>query len=458
MLPPIRPGNTAIPPRPLPYAGDKEDVMKRYALVGTGGRAGLFIEAIGSTYRESARLVGFCDTNQTRMNYANRLLAQSGAAPVPTFSAAEFEEMIDETSPDIVIVTSIDRTHDDYIIRALQAGCDVITEKPMTIDAERALRITEAIEESGRQVRVTFNYRYAPHHSKVRELLMKGTIGEVFSVHFEWLLNTEHGADYFRRWHREKRNSGGLLVHKSTHHFDLVNFWLNSAPEQVYAMGDLRFYGRENAERRGETQFYARAHGSALAKEDPFALHMADNPQLSALYLEAEHEDSYYRDQSVFSDGINIEDTLSVLVKYRNRAQLTYSLNAYLPWEGLNVVFNGSKGRLEMKVVEHSYVNGGGLREGEGALDECQITVWPMFGEAWQAEFTAGAGGHGGGDQAMLEDLFGSPPIDPLQRAADHRAGTLSILTGIAGNLSMQRNAPVRFDEFEVVRKLRGGR
>ncbi|ALB69243.1 Gfo/Idh/MocA family protein [Cronobacter muytjensii] len=430
--------------------------MKKYALVGTGGRAGMYIEAVGRTFRDSARMVAFCDTNHTRMRYANSLLEKAGAPPVPCFAAQQFETMIQETQPDTLIVTTIDRTHDDYIVRALHAGCDVITEKPMTIDETRALRILDAIEETGRQVRVTFNYRYAPHHSKVRELLMSGTIGDVFSVHFEWLLNTEHGADYFRRWHREKRNSGGLLVHKSTHHFDLMNFWLGSYPERVYAEGALRFYGRENAEKRGVSSFYPRAHGYAAAKDDPFALHMEESAQLKALYLDAEHEDSYFRDQSVFSDGITIEDTLSVLVKYQNQTQMTYSLNAYLPQEGLNVVFNGSRGRLEMKLVENSYVNGGGLREAEGSLDRCDITVYPMFAAPWKADFTLGEGGHGGGDNAMLADLFGEPGDDPLQRAADHRAGAMSILTGIAGNLSMQQQRPVNFREFELVRRLQG--
>ncbi|NCH54296.1 Gfo/Idh/MocA family protein [Cronobacter muytjensii] len=430
--------------------------MKKYALVGTGGRAGMYIEAVGRTFRDSARMVAFCDTNHTRMRYANSLLEKAGAPPVPCFAAQQFETMIQETQPDTLIVTTIDRTHDDYIVRALNAGCDVITEKPMTIDETRALRILDAIEETGRQVRVTFNYRYAPHHSKVRELLMNGTIGDVFSVHFEWLLNTEHGADYFRRWHREKRNSGGLLVHKSTHHFDLMNFWLGSYPERVYAEGALRFYGRENAEKRGVSSFYPRAHGYTAAKDDPFALHMEESAQLKALYLDAEHEDSYFRDQSVFSDGITIEDTLSVLVKYQNQTQMTYSLNAYLPQEGLNVVFNGSRGRLEMKLVENSYVNGGGLREAEGSLDRCDITVYPMFAAPWKADFTLGEGGHGGGDNAMLADLFGEPGDDPLQRAADHRAGAMSILTGIAGNLSMQQQRPVNFREFELVRRLQG--
>jgi predicted dehydrogenase len=430
--------------------------VKRYALVGTGGRAGLYIEAIGDTFRHNAQMVAFCDTNQTRMDYANRLLEKAGAAPVPTWKADSFEAMIRETRPDVVIVTTVDRTHDDYIVRALHAGCDVITEKPMTIDEQRALRILDAIEQTGREVRVAFNYRYAPHHSKVRELLRDGVIGEVFSVHFEWLLNTEHGADYFRRWHREKRNSGGLLVHKSTHHFDLMNFWLDSYPERVYAEGDLRFYGRENAERRGITQFYPRAHGYPAAKDDPFSLNMAENPQLKALYLNAEHEDNYFRDRSVFSDGITIEDTLSVLVKYQNRVQLTYSLNAYLPWEGLNIVFNGSKGRLEMKLVEMSYVNAGGERDNEGSLESCDITVFPMFDAPWKAEFTVGEGGHGGGDNAMLADLFGKPGEDPLKRAADHRAGALSILTGIAGNRSLQLQRPVQFKEFELLRRLKG--
>ncbi|AYN27975.1 gfo/Idh/MocA family oxidoreductase [Buttiauxella sp. 3AFRM03] len=429
--------------------------MKKYALVGTGGRAGLYIEAIGGKWKDNAQLVAFCDTNQTRMNYANKLLTNTGAAPASTWKAADFETMIRETRPDIVIVTTMDRTHDDYIVRALHAGCDVITEKPMTIDEQRALRILDAIEQTGREVRVAFNYRYAPHHSKIRELLMEETIGEVFSVHFEWLLNTEHGADYFRRWHREKRNSGGLLVHKSTHHFDLMNFWLGSYPERVYAEGGLRFYGKENAEKRGVSQFYPRANGFAAAKDDPFALHMEENAQLKALYLDAEHEDNYFRDQSVFSEGINIEDTLSVMVKYQNQVQMTYSLNAYLPWEGLNVVFNGSRGRLEMKLVEMSYVNAGGKRENEGSLESCDITVFPMFAAPYKADFTVGAGGHGGGDNAMLADLFGEPGHDPLQRAADHHDGAMSILTGIAGNISMQQQRPVAFKEFELVSRLK---
>lgn len=421
---------------------------KTYALIGTGGRAIFFYESLVRDFKETSELVAFCDVNQTRMNYANQRVEQVGGKPVPTYLAEDFDRMLTDLKPHYLIVTTVDRTHHKYIIRAMELGVDVISEKPMTIDENKCQQILDAVKRTQRSLRVTFNYRYAPHNTKIRELLDDGVIGQVNSVHFEWLLNTEHGADYFRRWHRDKRNSGGLLVHKSTHHFDLVNFWLNTKPVTAFALGDLKFYGKENAEARGVTQFYSRAHGSNAAKDDPFALHLAENPQLKALYLDAEHEDGYYRDQSVFGDGISIEDTISAIVKYQSGATLTYSLNAYSPLEGFRVSFNGSKGRLDVNVVEMSYVNSGGDKANEGALEKIEITVHPMFGKPYSVDVQQQPGGHGGGDPALLNDIFGTPEPDRFNRRATHADGALSILTGIACNKSLRTGLPVQVQDL----------
>ncbi|KYG27700.1 Gfo/Idh/MocA family oxidoreductase [Alkalihalobacillus trypoxylicola] len=419
-------------------------MKKRYVLIGTGGRAEFFYGSLVRDYRETSELVAFCDVNQTRMDYANQLLEERYEHPqINTYLAHHFEEMINEQKPDFVIVTTVDRTHHTYIIKALELGCDVITEKPMTVDAEKCQEIIDAVNRTGNEVRVTFNYRYAPHNTKIRELIRDGVIGEVFSVNFEWALDTQHGADYFRRWHRDKQNSGGLLVHKSTHHFDLVNFWLGTEPEKVYANGGLRFYGKENAESRGVTEFYQRAHGNEVAKNDPFAIQLEDNPHLKAMYLDAEREDGYQRDQSVFGDGISIEDTLAVMVQYKNKAILNYSLNAYLPWEGFVISFNGSKGRIEVNVREQSYINSGGEKSDEGALKEKSIRVIPMFGQPYEVEVQEGQGGHGGGDPLLLDDIFGEPKEDQFRRAASHVDGAMSILTGIAGNKSLRTGQAV---------------
>ncbi len=422
---------------------------KRYAIVGLSGRSRFYYQAMAGEFKDKCEIVGFCDINQTRMDYANKVLADEfGAKPVTTYKSEDFDKMILNEKPDYVIVTSIDRTHHKYIIRAMELGCDAITEKPMTIDEEKCQAIIDTIKKTGKKLRVTFNYRYAPHNTKIRELIMDGVIGEVFSVHFEWMLNTIHGADYFRRWHRDKRNSGGLLVHKATHHFDLVNFWIGSRPETVFAFGDLRYYGRENAENRGITKFYSRAYGSENAKDDHFALHLEDNERLKAMYLDAEKEDGYFRDQSVFGDGISIEDTMGVLVKYKNKTIMTYSLNAYMPWEGYRVSFNGSKGRIEIDVCERSYVNAGGDHAGEGALKRKKVTVHPMFGEPYEVEIKQGVGGHGGGDPNLLNDIFGDPIEDRFNRAATHVAGAYSILTGISANKSIKTGLPVKVDDL----------
>ena len=424
-------------------------MKKRYAQVGIGGRASMYYEALCKGYVETSELVGFCDLSRTRMAYANSVINERfGHEPVPMYDYTDFDKMIEETKPDTVIVTSIDRTHHQYIIRAMELGCDVISEKPMTIDERKAQEIIDCMNRTGKNLRVTFNYRYAPHNTKVRELIMDGTIGEVYSVHFEWLLNTQHGADYFRRWHRNKANSGGLLVHKATHHFDLVNFWLGTRPETVFAFGGLNFYGKQNAEKRGVKNFYYRCHGSEAAKNDPFAIDLEANDNLRHMYLEAEADSGYIRDRSVFGDDISIEDTMSVLVKYQSGAQMSYSLNAYMPWEGFNVCFSGSKGRIEYKVVERSYINAGGDRSDEGAGKSVEIKVCPMFGEPYFVQPEAGVGAHGGGDVVMLNDIFDAPAEDRFHRAAGVVDGAMSILTGVAANKSIASGMPVKIRDL----------
>ena len=422
---------------------------KKYVQVGTGGRARMYYEAIATTYKDRAEMAAFCDLSPTRMNYANKLLAETYGVPAAkTYYYTDFDKMLDETRPDAVIVTSVDRTHHDYIIRSMEKGYDVITEKPMTIDEKKAQAIIDCQRRTGKNLRVTFNYRYAPHHTKMREIIMDGVLGDIYSVHFEWLLNIEHGADYFRRWHRNKLNSGGLLVHKSTHHFDLVNFWIDSRPDTVFAMGDLNFYGMKNAERRGVTNFYYRCYGSEAARSDPFAIDIEHNETLKSLYLDAEADSGYIRDRSVFSDDISIEDTMGAIVRYRNNAIMTYALNAYMPWEGYNVVFNGSKGRLEVTVIEKSYINAGGEKDEEGALAGKTLIVKPMFGKPYEVPFDEGSGGHGGGDLVMLNDIFGNPEPDRFKRAASHIDGAYSILTGIAANKSIASGEPVRVKDL----------
>ncbi|MCH7230441.1 Gfo/Idh/MocA family oxidoreductase [Glycomyces sp. L485] len=422
----------------------------RYALVGTGARATMYVNALVER-RDKAQLVALADTNPHRIG-VHAAAVEAAQAPAPAvYDAADFEKLLDETRPDTVIVTCVDAHHHEYILAALARDLDVICEKPLTTTAEHAAEILAAEERSAGTVAVTFNYRYNPLHEKVADLLRDGAVGEIISVGFDWLLDTRHGADYFRRWHRLADSSGGLLVHKSGHHFDLVNWWLDAAPIQAFAKGKLAFYG-ENGKHTGHDRGYDRVTGSSLAADDPFALHMEENEQLKSLYLDAESEDGYIRDQNVFAPGVTIYDDMMALVDYDSGATLSYRLTAYSPWEGYRVHFNGTQGRLELLVVENDHVNpaqkgpnGASLHGTHEAAEEgwYELTLHPF----WTKPSKIDVGeyqrkGHGGGDVRMLGVLFDGD-TDPHQRSATARDGVNALAAGLASNASIATGRPV---------------
>ena len=293
---------TSFAQGPTPAAGPK----RRYAIVGTGVRAiGMWGRPLLQRYADNVEFVGLCDINPKRAELAKTALGVS----CPTFS--DFDKMCDTVKPELLTVTTVDAFHAEYIVRALDRGIDVITEKPMVIDEAQCQKVLDAEARNKRKIIVAFNYRFAPKHTKVKEIIQSGEIGTVTGVDFHWYLDTSHGADYFRRWHRLKDKGGSLWVHKATHHFDLVNWWLDADPVEVQAYGELSHYGKKGPFRstncrpcphKGQCQFYwdiGKMRGGSL-------------------YTEAESVDGYLRDGCVFKEDIDIWDTMSASIRYSN--------------------------------------------------------------------------------------------------------------------------------------------
>jgi predicted dehydrogenase len=433
--------------------------MKNYALVGVGSRAQMYLEAIAGEHADVARLVAWADTNPGRMAWSAERFPGLGDPVV--FGLDVLADTVREHDIDTVIITTPDATHAHYIVTALEAGADVVVEKPLTTTAEGVRRIADAVERTGRHVTITFNYRYAPRNTALRQLIASGAVGEVTSVHFEWVLDTAHGADYFRRWHRDKATSGGLLIHKASHHFDLVNWWIDNSPVKVYASGGLRFYGAENAARRGLGERPERGTTDS-ALRDQFSLDLRRDPLFKGLYLDQEQHDGYLRDRDVFDAGITIEDNLSLVVDYAGGPSMSYSLNAHAPWEGYTVAVNGTAGRAELTVVERGAVmldEAGDVvvdpsarpdlvvDEGARPVTE-RLVVQQHWGAAREVEIPHGAGGHGGGDALLLREVFVGGEPDPLGRAATWRDGVRAVVVGLAGNRSLETGDAVRVGEL----------
>jgi len=422
---------------------------RRFAIVGVGSRHRMYQDAIEKDYPQHAMLVGICDSNPGRLQVAQNDSKKHGAAVPAAYAPADFERMITDTKPDFVIVTTVDSTHDNYIVRAMEAGCDVITEKPLTNTAAKCQRIIDATRRTGRHLRVTFNYRYSPPRTQVKDILMSGEIGDVLSADFHWMLNTTHGADYFRRWHSQKKFSQGLMVHKASHHFDLVNWWLGAMPETVWATGKREFYTPAMAKRFGLKSHHERCHTCPEKDACGFFMDLAASPELKELYLDQEHHDGYFRDQCLFRPEIDIEDTMNVMVRYDNGTTLSYSLNAFNAWEGYTIAFNGTKGRLEHTIVESTYVNGTDTVQGGIAKNGVTTRVIPLRGAGRDIEAWSGEGGHGGGDKVMLDEIFlPSVPGDKYLRASNVHAGAASILIGVAANQCFANGQPVKIADL----------
>ncbi|HEX8560766.1 MAG TPA: Gfo/Idh/MocA family oxidoreductase [Pyrinomonadaceae bacterium] len=402
---------------------------RRYAMVGTGHRGtGMWGADLAKNYSDVLEFVGLADANPKRLAASKQLMGVS----CPTFTS--FDEMCERARPDLLMVTTVDATHVDFITRALDRGIDVITEKPMVTEAAQVRAVLDAERRNNRKIVVAFNYRYAPKHQKIKEILQSGEIGPVTSVDFSWYLDTSHGADYFRRWHRLKSRGGSLWVHKATHHFDLMNWWLAADPLEVMAFGELNVYGRANPYR------WTHCRPCPHKAKCPFYFDITKNERLMKLYAQAEDVDGYHRDGCVFREDVDIYDTMSAVVKYSNGVQMNYSLNASMPIEGYRLAFNGERGRLEIRDYE---------RQPWKVEEDSEAHLIKNFtGRREKIEMPHVQGGHAGGDDRLRELIFRGGRVPEHMRLPDSRAGAMSVLTGVAARTSVERRRPVRVGDL----------
>ena len=409
---------------------------KRYVVCGISTRAiGMFIRPIVQRFNHCAEVVGMLDIDPMRFQVAKDLIDGLAEKNVAEYTVTlenwkeVFDRMIAEQKPDAVLVVCKDCHHVDYIVRGLELDLEVISEKPMTTNIEDSLRVMKAEDASKGKLICTFNYRYNPVHRKLRELILAGKIGKVTHVDLTWYIDIKHGSSYFHRWNRMRENSGSLSIHKSSHHFDLVNWWVDGIPEYVHAFGALNHYGPDapfnpskkdgrlcsTCEERSQCAYKKRweTRNSTIAITDD---------HITAYETKVKQYSEYKPDRCMFDSEINIYDTFVVNVKYRNGVLLNYSANFSTPYEGYHLAINGTKGRLETR--EFGGNGGKGLpnpiaADGGGHY----IDYFPIFEGRERIHVTAGEGGHGGGDPLILEDIFlGENPdrkFDILAKSVD---------------------------------------
>ena len=406
----------------------------RVVLVGTGGRGSTnWGRNLVRNYGDVVEFVGLCDINRKRMAVARDFMGVT----CPMFMDTEFDEMIRKTSPDWVIVTTIDSFHPKYICRAMELGIDVISEKPMSTDEKMVQEILDTERRTGRKLIIAENYRFSPDAATIKKIIDSEELGIITSVDYNVYLDTSHGTSYFRRWHGFKQFNGSILDSEGSHFLDLVQWWLGAEPAEVQAFGSLRRYGY-NGEYRSP-----RCMNCPHAGKCEFFWDITKDKFSMDFYVNAESEDGYIRDGCVYRRDINVWDTMTLNVRYHTGVLMSFSLNAFMPYEGFRIGFNGTKGRLDARAYHAQ------PWKVDGPLE---IRVTPLFKESRtmgiEKEPEGITGGHWGSDAKLQNSIFRGPLPDPLHQRSTNREAALACLLTIAARRSIEQQRPVFIEEL----------
>ena len=400
----------------------------------------------GPNFTTHAELVGILDADQKRVEE----FLKKESLHIPYYPADAVHRMLKETKPDVLIAVGPDVTHCDHIIAGLEAGCNVIAEKPMVINSEQVRRVQAAEKKSGRTVRVAHNYRYTPTTKVVKRMILDGKLGRIINVEFTYNLDTFHGSSYYYRWNRDRATSGGLSIHKGSHHFDLINWLVNDTPVEVFAFGGLNYYGAKGALRPHDSQGKPLSAAEEKKNCPIFQKHYAkrlapESNEISTNWdpLNLPYDVQYPPEKRryIYDDTIKIEDTYNAVVRYQGGATMSYSCNFCTPWEGYILAINGTAGRIETSHRTDPDPTGKTTPAPETGI----ITFYPLFGGKEVTEVPPVAGGHGGSDFLIRDDLILGPSAESkeLQLVAGSNEGAYAIAVGEAVWRSIQEHRSI---------------
>ena len=405
--------------------------LRRYAIVGLGGRGlGMFARPLMEDFAATAELAAVCDSNPIRMANAVADL------PRPVAQFTDFDEMLRAADPDAVVVTTRDAAHAGYVVRALRAGKRAISEKPLCTTAAQCREILSAVDETGGTCLTTHNARYGAATRLIRDIIRSGRLGPIRFIAFDETLDRVHGADYFRRWHRRLADSGGLQIHKASHHFDAINWWADALPVSVAAQGSLRFYGSNGPFR------HTRCRGCPHADHCAFHADVFTHDRYRRMYLDAESADGYCRDGCVFDDQIDIPDQIAALIRYDSGLEVAYSLLAYSPYESQRVIIEGADARLEYVTTYNTgWAIGGKPIPGIEEIVGETVKIYHPAEGVEEVPVERVVGSHGGADPQLRADFFGRDwDAEPNEMMASVDQAVQAVLIGAAVTESIARD------------------
>ncbi len=199
----------------------------RMGFIGVGAMGSSHLELFHHQCAKQAEAVALCANNTERLRRAQKI--------APDTELFKNELALIKSDLDAVVISSPNFTHVPLALEAIKAGKHVFLEKPVGVTTAECRKLLRASQKSDRILMIGHELRYSPYFAKIKQLIDKGAVGVpqmAWCKEFRGPFQPKS-----RNWIQDRRKSGGCLVDKNCHHFDLMNWWLNSRPKRVSAFG-----------------------------------------------------------------------------------------------------------------------------------------------------------------------------------------------------------------------------
>ncbi|MFA6714683.1 MAG: Gfo/Idh/MocA family oxidoreductase [Victivallaceae bacterium] len=421
-------------------------------IVGAGHRA-LLYASLAKLNPEKLKIVGVADPIRQR----RKLVAEAyGFSEEFCFDSAE-ELAAHGKIADAAINGTMDNQHVDTTIPLLNAGYDVLLEKPFAISREEVRRLAETINRIGCKVMICHVLRYAPFYTEIKQRVIDGEIGEIINIQSAEHVSYHHVASgYIRgKWRRKDMCGSSSLMAKCCHDLDLLSWYKSGvAPAKVSSFGGLHYFCREHAPvNSGEYCLL----DCPLEKDCLYSArkHYLDHPDRWSFYVWAglEHlsSPSLKQKEAFLKNKLNpyarcvwkldndVADRQSVMIEFKDGSTATHNMicGTSRPMRKLHII--GTTGELHGILDENKYViRHIDPRPGhEYKETECDLNN--------EGDTTGAFGGHGGGDLRLAMDFValaeGQKPSISCTSVMDSLNGHL---IGFAADQAMEENKIIK--------------
>ncbi len=373
--------------------------MKTVAVIGAGLR--------GNTYaNECAKLKDTFKIVAVAEPIADRRESMKQKYNIPDNMCFETDEQLlaQPKLADIVIIATMDRDHFKPTMAAIDKGYDILLEKPMSPEPEECIKIKKAAEKKGVFLLICFVLRYTPFFNAVKKLIKDGTIGEVINIqHAENVGNIHQSHSFVRGNWSNKDESSFMLLQKSSHDMDILQWLLDKPCKKVSSFGGLAYFKPENAPEGAPERCIDGCPHADTCYYDAVKLYLTNGTnwfRTAATRLSAPTDSDVEKalretqyGKCVFKCNNNVVDHQIVNLEFEGGTTVNFTMSAFNKG-GRSIYVMGTKGTIE------------------GNMSDSFLTIYDFATrEAKQIKFTDVltdeniTGGHGGGDAGIISEL-----------------------------------------------------